>query len=368
MPSPLDYQSAGIDYGPLDAFKRLCQQYAASTATALAAAGAAELASSRGDSAYLVELPDQFIAHVEEGLGTKNLVADAVYKSSGKSFYANIGIDLVATIVNDLITCGARPLVLAMHAAAGDAAYFADGKRAADLAAGFAKGCQLAGAVWGGGETPALPGIVDPQTLVLAGSAVGQIKPKSRRIAGAIQDGDAIILLASSGIHTNGLTLCRALAERLPKGYDQPLPDGRPFGQALLDPSVIYANFMNACADAAVQIRYAVHLTGHGWRKLMRAAEPFVYRINNPGTAQPIFSFIAEHAAMDAKQMYATFNMGAGFAVIVRPADAAKCLTLAQSTGHTAWQGGVVVAQGRAKAVELVPLKIRFEESSLQLR
>ena len=174
--------------------------------------------------------------------------------------------------------------------------------------------------------------------------------------------------MASNGVQTNGLSLCRALAERLPKGYDQPLPDGRPFGQALLDPSVIYAGFVNACADAAVQIRYAVHLTGHGWRKLMRATEPFVYRITDLGIPQPIFSFIAEQAGLEAEQMYGTFNMGAGFAVIVRPADAEKCLALAQSSGHAAWQGGSVVAQGRTKAVEIVPLKIRFEESSLRLR
>jgi phosphoribosylformylglycinamidine cyclo-ligase len=364
----LDYQTAGVDYGPLDAFKRLCQQYAASTAGALAAAGAAESPSSRGDSAYLIELEDQYLAHVEEGLGSKNLVADAVYRANVKSFYANIGVDLVATIVNDLVTSGARPLALAMHAAAGDAAWFADAKRAGDLAAGFARGCNLAGAAWGGGETPALTGIVDPQTLVLAGSAIGRIKPKSRRIAGDIRDGDAIILLGSTGVQTNGLTLCRALAGRLPRGYDEPLSDGRPFGEALLDASAIYAGFVNACAEAGVHIRYAVHLTGHGWRKLMRAAEPFIYRITDPGQPQAVFTFIARHAELDAREMYATFNMGAGFAVMVRQADAEKCLALAKSSGHKAWQGGVVVQQGQSRAVEIAPLNIRFEESSLQLR
>src|SRR5207248_8537727 len=187
---------------------------------ALAAFGYSEPAAVRGESAYLIETPSEYLAHVEEGLGTKNLVADAMFKASGKSFYANIGIDTVATIVNDLVTTGALPISVAMHAAVGDAAWFsAFPRRADDLAEGFAAGCQLAGAVWGGGETPALKGIVNPETIVLAGSAVGRISPKSNHIVGDVRAGDAIVLLASTGVHTNGLTLCRAIADRLPEGY-----------------------------------------------------------------------------------------------------------------------------------------------------
>src|SRR5262249_20874348 len=149
--------------------------------------------------------------------------ADAMLKLTGRSFYRNIGIDTVATIVNDLVTCGALPISVAMHAAVGDAHWFELPGRAAELAEGFAEGCHMSDAVWGGGETPALRGIVDPQTIVLAGSAVGRIAPKSHRITGDVRDGDAIVLLASSGVHTNGLTLCRALADRLPKGYLTPI-------------------------------------------------------------------------------------------------------------------------------------------------
>ena len=97
---------------------------------------------------------------------------------TGRSFYRNIGIDTVATIVNDLITTGAAPVSVAMHAAVGDAAWFTDPRRSEDLAAGFAEGCRQAGAVWGGGETPTLRGIIDPQTIVLAGSALGRVRPK----------------------------------------------------------------------------------------------------------------------------------------------------------------------------------------------
>jgi len=135
----LTYESSGVDYGPLDAFKRSCQRAAASTVGALKNHDLTEPANVRGESAYLLESPDEFLAHVEEGLGTKNLVADAMLELTGKSFYANIGIDTVATIVNDLVTTGALPISVAMHSAVGDSAWFANTARADDLARGFAE-------------------------------------------------------------------------------------------------------------------------------------------------------------------------------------------------------------------------------------
>src|SRR5476649_2208282 len=144
----LSYESSGVRYDQLDAFKRACQQAARATAGALAAHGYSEPATTRGESAYLIEAADHFLAHVEEGLGTKNLVADAVYAATGRGFYREIGIDLVATIVNDLVTCGALPIAVAMHAAVGDSSWFADEKRTNGLVEGFAEGCKLAGSFW----------------------------------------------------------------------------------------------------------------------------------------------------------------------------------------------------------------------------
>src|SRR5476649_1393779 len=182
----LSYESSGVRYDQLDAFKRACQQAAKTTAGLLQAHGYAEPATTRGESAYLMEAADHYLAHVEEGLGTKNLVADAVYAATGKNFYREIAIDTVATIVNDLATCGALPISVAMHAAVGEAAWFADAKRMQALVDGWAEGCRQAGAVWGGGETPTLRGIVNAATIVLAGSAIGKIAPKSLRITGDV--------------------------------------------------------------------------------------------------------------------------------------------------------------------------------------
>src|SRR5207248_7750708 len=160
---------------------------------------------------------------------------------------------------------------------------------------------------------------------------IGRIAPKFHRIEGNVRDGDAIILLASTGVHTNGLTLCRALADQLPQKYLTKIPDGRSFGEALLDPSAIYANFIAAAQKANLKPHYAVHITGHGWRKLMRLNEPFVYRITKlPPQRPPIFDFLAQAGPIDARECYGTFNMGAGFAVYVDPAQSDEFLRIAQ--------------------------------------
>jgi phosphoribosylformylglycinamidine cyclo-ligase len=367
MPS-LTYERSGVDYEPLDRFKRSCQKLAAATKDGLITHGYTEPPAVRGESAYLIETSDHFLAHVEEGLGTKNLVADSVRLETGRSFYRAIGIDTVATITNDLVTTGALPISVAMHAAVGDGGWFADERRSSDLAEGFAEGCRLSGAVWGGGETPALQGIVDPSTIVLAGSALGRIAPKSNRIVGDLAEGDEVILLASSGVQTNGLTLCRQLARQLPRGYQTPLGDGRTYGEALLDPSVIYVPFVAACQRAGVRLHYTAHITGHGWRKLMRLDAPFVYRMSDLGRVPPVFEFIMRHGPVEVSEAYATFNMGAGFAAYVAPTDTARCLELAGQVGLSAWRGGRVCREGSRKAVVIEPLGIAFEGDTLQVR
>jgi phosphoribosylformylglycinamidine cyclo-ligase len=364
----LNYKTAGVDYDVLDTFKRACQRAAASTTGNLTRHGFTEPAAIRGESAYVVETPDAYLAHVEEALGTKVLVADALYKLTGQSLYRNVAIDDVATIANDLCAVGALPVSVAMYAAVGDNEYFADERRAQDLAAGFAEGCRQAGAVWSGGETQTLKGMITPGTVVLGGSALGRIAPKSNRIAGDVNDGDAIVCLASSGVQTNGLTLCRAVADRLPEGYRTKLLDGRGYGEALLDASVIYVGFVAACQAAGLRLHYAVHMTGHGWRKLMRLDAPFVYRIEKVPEAQPVFELICRAANLDTREAYGTFNMGVGFAVYVAPGDAVRCVELARQHGYAGWIAGTVRREGDRKAVEIAPLDLTFAGDSLHIR
>ncbi len=366
----LSYESSGVRYDQLDAFKRACQQAARTTAAELAAHGYHEPASTRGESAYLIEAEDHFLAHVEEGLGTKNLVADAVAAATGKTFYRAIAVDTVATIVNDLVTCGALPISVAMHAAVGDSAWFSDSARMQALVDGWAEGCKRAGAVWGGGETPTLRGIVERNTIVLAGSAVGKIAPKSLRITGDVRDGDAIVFLASTGVQSNGLSLCRLIAEELPQGYQTPIGNGDPrtYGEALLAASAIYVDFVHHCQRSGVKLKYAAHVTGHGWRKLMRLDEPFVYEITTPHEVPALFKFLVEAGPIDRREAYATFNMGVGFAAYVAPGAVEATLAAARAAGHEAWVAGRVRKEGRRKAVVVPWLGLTYEADTLQLR
>src|ERR1035437_808580 len=366
----LSYESSGVRYDQLDAFKRACQRAARTTAGLLSDHGYSEPATTRGESAYLIEAEDHYLAHVEEGVCTKNLVADAVYAQTGKCFYREISIDTVATIVNDLVTCGALPISVAMHAAVGDSGWFSDAQRMQGLVEGFAEGCRQAGAVWGGGETPTLRGIVNPDTIVLAGSAVGKLSPKNLRITGDVKAGDAIIFLASSGVQTNGLTLCRKIADQLPKGYQTPIGfgDSRTYGEALLAPSVIYVEFVRECQQRGLKLNYAAHVTGHGWRKLMRLEEPFVYEITNVRSPGALFDFMMHTGPIDRREAYATFNMGVGFAACVADRDAEATLAAAKASGYDALLAGRVKKQGSRKAVVVPSLGLEFEGDTLQVR
>ena len=267
----LDYASAGVDYGTLDASKILAQKAARATAVNLAKHGATEIEASRGESAYLVEVGGVLIASITECLGTKTLVADAVRSFSGRSHYDTIAQDTLAMAVNDLVTVGATPLSSHAYWSAGGSAWFDDKERMQDLVRGWQGACDVCSMSWGGGETPALGGVVEAQRIDLAASCVGIVKGRDRLMLGErLAAGDAIVLLASSGIHANGISLARKLAERLPNGYRTRDRDGRSFGEALLDPTVLYAPITEQVFAAGVRPHYAVNVTGHGWRKLMR--------------------------------------------------------------------------------------------------
>lgn len=321
MEEKMTYAGVGVNYDAMDPFKRMAQIAGRETAGNIRRLNGGEFREvemSRGESAYLIEAAKSYFAHVEEGLGTKNLVADAMYLLTGKPYYDHIAQDTVAMIVNDMVTLGALPLSVAMHIAVGTSDWFNDEKRCQNLVDGWKNACNLACCVWGGGETPTLKGVVVPEAVVLSGSAIGLVKPKERLITSdKIQHGDAIIALESSGIHANGLTLARTIADKLPEGYLTKLPDGRTYGETLLDPTHIYVAAVENCLDAGVDIHYVVNVTGHGWRKLMRATQPFAYIIEDLPWQSPIFDFIQKHGPMDDEEAFGNLNMGAGFVFYV---------------------------------------------------
>ncbi len=364
------YEKAGVNYGDLDPFKRAALEFALPTGQNLPK-GYVEVTESRGESAYVIDIGDRYIAHVEEGLGTKNLVADTMLLETNVLGYRRVAQCAVAMIVNDLITCGARPLSVLMHCASGDSAWFRDVARFRNLLEGWKIGCDHAMASWGGGETPALKGLVNPESIVLSGSGVGVIDPKERYIKGDIEPGDQILLFASSGIHANSLTLARKVAEGLPDGYKTVLPDGRMYGEVLLDPTYIYAELMEKCFEAGVRIHYAVNITGHGWRKLMRHPGGFAYIIEELPPALPIFKFLQQQLQIDDLEMYGTFNMGAGFALIVPPGDfspVARIVMHGNLKHPFAMIPAGFVAKDTRRRVYIKPLNIEFLSDSLNIR
>jgi phosphoribosylformylglycinamidine cyclo-ligase len=365
--TPLTYSAAGVDYTRVDALKVLAQQAARATAANASGHGMSELAESRGESAYVFEVNGLLLASITECLGTKSLVADEMRAVSGRTHYDTIAQDTVATAVNDLVTVGATPLSVHAYWAAGDSEWHADEERRRDLVCGWRAACDACKVVWGGGETPALSGLVQPGRIDLAASSVGIVKSRARLMLGAnLAAGDAIVLLQSSGIHANGVSLARKLAQRLPEGYRTPLDDGRTFGEALLDPTILYPPVMEKLFEAEIFPKYAVNITGHGWRKLMRHPRAFSYRIHVLPPVPPVLRFMQGAAQMSSSDAYGSLNMGAGFALFIAPQMAEAAVRVIRTSGIDAWVAGQVEA-GR-KRVIIEPLGVEFQAEDLQLR
>ena len=265
------YRAAGVDYDALDAGKRLAMAKALSTSGLLAARGGRALDSSRGEPAFVFELDGRAFAFVVEGLGTKSIVARQVLEGQGINRFADVAYDTVAAILNDLGCVGALPLVVNAYFATGASEWYRDTGPAEALLEGWRRACADAGCTWGGGESPSLPGLLDPRDIELAGAAVGVVPEGRSPILGAeLAAGDEIVLVASSGLHANGASLARLLAGRLSDGYATRLAGGETLGEALLEPSIMYVPLLAAVLEADLPVTYISHVTGHGLLKLMR--------------------------------------------------------------------------------------------------
>ena len=199
---------------------------------------------------------------------------------------------------------------------------------------------------------------------LLAGSATGFIGTEENLINPAnIRAGDAIIFFPSSGIHANGLTMIwDVIAPRLPDGYLTAIPnDDQTFGEAVLAPTCIYSDDIQRCQRRGARIHYAVNVTGHGMRKLMRAKKRFTYVIDKLPPRHPLFDVIQEYNPIGEKAMFGTFNMGAGYALYVAQEDVGKVLqgTMAFVAGH--------IEKGPKKVV-IDPKGIEFIAEDLAIR
>lgn len=332
------YHQSGVNYLLMDEFKNACIK-----------AG--------GNVPQLIEFPDYYLADVLEGLGSLGQLADEIYHKSGQDFYYQVGWGNAATIINDLVAVGATPLTLKLFVAAGNQNWFADKKRWKNLIRGFRDAAIFSGAFWNGGETQTLVKSINESSIVLAGSSTGLIQPKSRLIDDKnIEVGDSIIFFNSSGLHTNGVTLVRQIFK----------DDVATQIEAIKQKTLIYSPLVLDLLKNGVEIHYASHITGHGWRKIMRSKRDFVYRIEKIPKAQKIFDLIQAKAGLSAAQMYADFNMGIGYAIFVSQKNVSKVLEVAKKNKIGAFEAGKVEAGKRKVVIE--PLGFVLEGKDLKIR
>ncbi len=319
------YKSAGVDMERGDELVDRIKPLAARTRIP-------EMLSGVGGFAGMCALPsglrDPILVSGTDGVGTKLKLAFLT------GVHNTIGQDLVAMCVNDVVTCGARPLFFLD--------YFATGKLNVDVAeaviGGIANACKLSGCALLGGETAEMPGFYGEGEYDLAGFSVGVIE-RHRIIDGkSAVPGNVVLGVPSTGLHSNGYSLARrVLLEKAGIELDAELPEyRRTLAQVLLEPTALYAQLMNAWMASTVSILGAAHITGGGLPGNIPRVLPdgLGVRIRTSQMPNvPIFSAIAEHGNIEPAEMRRTFNMGIGMAVIVSEAHAQDAMSIARTQG-----------------------------------
>jgi phosphoribosylformylglycinamidine cyclo-ligase len=362
----VSYESVGVDYDLLDAGKRHAIAQALMTSGLAAGRGAQAVDASRGEPAFVLRTGDTHLAMVLECLGTKSVIARQYQELTGVNRFDWVGIDTVAAVVNDLCCVGALPLAINAYFATGAATWYTVDGRHEALSRGFREGCERSGAIWGGGESPTLAGIVESDEIDLAACGVGQVPAGHEPLlSDGIEVGDEIVLVASTGLHTNGASLARLAVQRS-GGLTTSLPDGTTVGDALLAPSAIYVALMERLLHSGLPMGYASHITGHGLRKLMRADRQLTYRITHLPPVPAVLEWIRTTLDLPDDESYGTFNMGAGFAIYCRPGQGDAVVAAAQATGHEALVAGRVEAGERSVILE--PIGVTFSGDELRLR
>jgi phosphoribosylformylglycinamidine cyclo-ligase len=283
------------------------------------------------------------IALTTDGVGTKLIVAQLVLK------YDTVGIDCVAMNVNDLICVGATPLALLDYLAVESA----DPDVFAQIGIGLAEGAKQAGVSIVGGEVAQIPdmlrGVQPGSGLDLVGMAIGVIPEDGLIDGSAVEPGDAVVGIESSGIHSNGLSLARrVLFTRFELDtYVEELETT--VGEELLRPTRIYVPHLQALNDNGIRPRAVAHITGDGLLNLRRVEAPVGFEITHLPEPQPVFRLIEQLGEIDRAEMRTVFNMGVGMTVVVREAEVERTIEVLRSTGAETWRLGTAVADAERR-------------------
>ena len=295
---------------------------------------------------------DPVLVAATDGVGTKLMVANAVGK------HDTVGIDLVAMCVNDLIVQGAEPLFFLD--------YFATGKLsvedAAEVVSGIAEGCRQAGCALIGGETAEMPGLYAPGDYDLAGFSVGAVERGQVLTGDRVADGDIILGLASSGLHSNGFSLVRRVVETAGADYAATAPWGgdQTLGEVLLAPTRIY---VKSCLQAvrAGTVKALAHITGGGLLENIPRILPddLCAEIDGGSWSVPtVFAWLAEKGGIADNELARTFNLGIGMAIVVAAEDTEATAEILTNAGETVFTIGRITPRGDGEATTVAGLSL----------
>jgi phosphoribosylformylglycinamidine cyclo-ligase len=289
-----------------------------------------------------LEYKDPILVSGTDGVGTKLKLAIAMNK------HDTIGIDLVAMCVNDLLVQGAQPLFFLDYFACASL----DVDTASTVIDGIAQGCQLAGCALVGGETAEMPGMYQSGEYDLAGFCVGAVERDKLIDGSQIEQGNILIGVASSGLHSNGFSLVRKILETNNIHYDQAF-ENKILGDILLEPTKIYVGSIQKLIEQ-LPVNALAHITGGGLlENIPRVLPDSLQAVINTNSWQwpSIFSWLQQQGNIDTDEMYRTFNCGVGMVICVVENDEAAALDCLMKAGETAWVIGMIQTKPKGAAV-----------------
>jgi phosphoribosylformylglycinamidine cyclo-ligase len=346
-----EYAKAGVDYSQLEPFKMAMIEAGKKTLRFPEKRGVfinGDVVHSHG-AVFEYRGSQEFLwCQTQEGLGNKNWIAEWMYEKTGKSFHDQIAIDTALMCANDCLAQGAMPVVFTDHIEASSSEWFADEKRAKDLASGFLKICEEVGMALPAGESAPLKYIIKPEPPVkhaasFSGAVTGSIAPKDKLSTGKdLRAGDHIIAVASSGIHSNGISLVIKKTMELPEQFLTKLPNGNTLGEEALIPTRSYVRLIETLQQNNVKIHALLPGTGDGVGKIAFDKRPFQYRIHSWLTIPPLMQYFKEQINMPLQDCLKTFNWGAGYYLFVPAEESGKILKLGKEAGYELADVGVV--------------------------
>ncbi|ARC58149.1 Phosphoribosylformylglycinamidine cyclo-ligase [Frondihabitans sp. 762G35] len=331
------YAEAGVDTAAGDLAVELMNSAVSATHTANVLGGVGGFAG-LFDVSFLKSFDRPLLATSTDGVGTKVAIAQALDK------HDTIGQDLVGMVVDDIVVVGARPLFMTDYIACGRVVP----SRIADIVKGIALACSATGTALVGGETAEHPGLLGPDDYDVAGAAVGAVEAGSQLGPHLVRDGDVVLALASSGLHSNGFSLVRHILRSADLGYTDVNGDLGPLGEALLEPTRLYTSpLLTVLDDPAVAggVHALSHVTGGGIAANLARVLPvgsWTEVDRSSWSPQPVFRVLSDIAGSTLESSEGTWNLGIGMIAVVDEGVAERVEALLEAAGIDTWQVGTV--------------------------